>query len=77
MSTVRLIDDQITALRERPLGGLSPEVTHPFKSDKKKRPQYMAYSQIEIEIIANGYELAHYPVVPNSEHVVLHLKKSP
>jgi hypothetical protein len=35
----------------------------------------MAYSQMEIEIIANGYELAHYPVVPNSEHVVLHLKK--
>jgi hypothetical protein len=33
--------------------------------------------QMEIEITANGYELARYTVVPNSEHVVLHLKKSP
>jgi hypothetical protein len=32
--------------------------------------------QMEIEISANGYELARYTVVPNSEHVVLHLKKS-
>jgi SEFIR domain len=36
MSTVRLIDDQITALRERPMGGLSPELTHPLKSDKRR-----------------------------------------
>ena len=33
-------------------------------------------SQMEIEITANGYELARYTVVPNSEHVVLHLKNS-
>jgi hypothetical protein len=33
--------------------------------------------QMEIEVTANGYELARYTVVPNSEHVVLHLKKSP
>jgi hypothetical protein len=33
--------------------------------------------QMEIEIAANGYALARYTVVPNSEHVVLHLKKSP
>jgi hypothetical protein len=32
--------------------------------------------QMEIEIAANGYELARYPVVPNSEHVVLQLKKT-
>jgi SEFIR domain len=32
--------------------------------------------QMEIEIAAKGYELARYTVVPNSEHVVLHLKKS-
>jgi hypothetical protein len=32
--------------------------------------------QMEIEIAANGYELARYRVVPNSEHVVLHLKKT-
>jgi hypothetical protein len=35
MSAVRLIDDQFTTFRERPLGGLSPELTHPFKSDKR------------------------------------------
>jgi hypothetical protein len=32
--------------------------------------------QMEIEITANGYELARSTVVPNSEHVVLHLKRS-
>jgi hypothetical protein len=32
---------------------------------------------MEIEITANGYELARYTVAPNSEHVVLQLKKSP
>ena len=32
--------------------------------------------QMEIEIAVNGYEPARYTVVPNSEHVVLHLKKS-
>jgi hypothetical protein len=32
--------------------------------------------QMEIEIAADGYELARYPVVPNSEHVVLQLKKT-
>jgi len=32
--------------------------------------------QMEIEIAANGYELARYPVVPNSEHLVLQLKKT-
>jgi hypothetical protein len=35
MSTVRSTDDHITALRELPLDGLSPELTHPFKSDKR------------------------------------------
>jgi hypothetical protein len=29
------------------------------------------------ELIANGYEPARYTVVPNSEHMVIHLKKSP
>lgn len=33
--------------------------------------------QMEIEIAANGYGPARYTVVPNSEHLVLHLKKSP
>ena len=32
--------------------------------------------QMEIEIAAEGYELARYLVVPNSGHVVLHLKKA-
>jgi hypothetical protein len=32
--------------------------------------------QMEIEITTSGYEPAHYTVVPNSEHVVLGLKKS-
>jgi SEFIR domain len=32
--------------------------------------------QMEIEITADGYDLARYPVVPNSEHVVLHLRKT-
>jgi hypothetical protein len=32
--------------------------------------------QMEIEITANGYEPARYTVAPNSEHVVLLLKKS-
>jgi hypothetical protein len=32
--------------------------------------------QMEVEIAATGYEPAHYTVVPNSEHVVLGLKKS-
>jgi SEFIR domain-containing protein len=32
--------------------------------------------QMEIEIAANGYDPARYPVALNSEHVVLHLKKS-
>ena len=36
MSTVRLTDDHIAALRELPLDGLSPELTHPFKSDKRR-----------------------------------------
>jgi hypothetical protein len=34
MSTVRLSNDQITALRQRPFGGLCTELTYPFKSDK-------------------------------------------
>jgi hypothetical protein len=37
MSTVRLIDDQITALRERPMGGLFSELTHPLKLDTRSR----------------------------------------
>jgi hypothetical protein len=32
--------------------------------------------QMDIEIATSGYEPAHYTVVPNSEHVVLALKKS-
>jgi tetratricopeptide (TPR) repeat protein len=46
-SIVRLIDDEMRGeeqLRQRALGNLTPEVTHPFKSDKKKRSQYMAPS---------------------------------
>ena len=31
--------------------------------------------QLEIERAASGYEPAHYMVVPNSEHVVLSLRK--
>jgi hypothetical protein len=36
MSAVQLTDDQITALRELPLDGLSPELTQPFQSDKRR-----------------------------------------
>ena len=32
--------------------------------------------QMDIGIATSGYEFAHYTVVPNSEHVVLALKKS-
>ena len=36
MSTMRLIDDQIRALPERPLAGLFSELTHPLKLDTRR-----------------------------------------
>jgi hypothetical protein len=44
---MRLINDEMREdeqLLERPLGILTPEVTNPFKSGKKKRSQYVALS---------------------------------
>src|SRR5271166_5797451 len=35
MSSVRLIDDQITALRARPLGAVFPKLTHSLKLDTR------------------------------------------
>src|SRR5271166_1910189 len=35
MSSVRLIDDQITALRARPLAAVFPKLTHSFKLDTR------------------------------------------
>jgi hypothetical protein len=66
---------------ERPLSNSTLDVTHSFKSDKKEATAtdgaVSPPAKWEIEITANGHELARYTVVPNSEHVVLHLKKSP
>ena len=36
MSTARLSDDQIVALRQKPFGGLRPKLTYSFKSDKRR-----------------------------------------